>query len=188
MAARSRITVNGAILANSPSGPNSGVNGSGGAIKLIANEVLGNGQLEALPASLAGRVRIETPTLAGTIIISPESINVPPANPPVLWPPDTAPTVRVKSVAGVSTPAEVSAPLVNSADLAVQVNGTTFVELETRNFPIEGSVQVRVGAKFGNAAWYNATFQSGGFTSAVWRASVPLAAGFSALQARATAP
>jgi hypothetical protein len=189
IACRMSVIVDGQILAESRFLDYTGT-GSGGAVKLIANSVLGSGRISALsdPGALHGRTRVEATSLAPSVQIAPETIAVPPASPPVIWPPDNAPSIRIVSINSVSTPADPAAPLVNNADVAVQVNGTTQVLLETKNFPIEGVVEVRAIRKFGAAAAYTATLQSGGFTQAVWQATVTLPPGFSTFQARATAP
>jgi len=118
----------------------------------------------------------------------PETIAVRPASPPILWPPANAPTVRIVSVDAVDSPADPTAPLATSADIAIQNNDPVEIILETRNFPIEGVVEVRVAAKFGNYSWQRATNVSGNQTLATWRVTTALTKGFTTLQARATAP
>ena len=163
---------------------------SGGAIRLIAAQVSGTGDIHAQGSSGAGngRIRIETLTLAPTIRITPVTIAVAPAAIPIIWPADDAPSVRVASVDGTPTPGDPTAPLVSAADIPLQNNGTVQVILETKNFPLEGVVQLRTVQKYGPAAWVTATNSAGTFAQAIWIANVTFVPGFTTLQARATVP
>jgi hypothetical protein len=186
------VSVGGVVNANGGSaGSYGGGGGSGGAIKVIAETVSGIGQLKALstrPGGDAGRIRIETPNLASTLQISPETIAVQPAATPIIWPADDAPTVRVYSVDGVMAPTDPAAPLVSSADVGIQKNSTVQVILSATNFPVSGNVQLRTVQKYGPAAWVTASYTSGNFASSQWTANVTFAPGFTTLQARATVP
>lgn len=184
IAARESFTLNGMLMSRGGSAAHSG---SAGAVRIIASAVMGEGQIDC-NFGYPGRIRIETPTLATAIRTFPETIKVAPASPPMIWPPANAPTARIVSVAGTSTPTDPTAPLVNAADVGLTVNGNATVLVETRNFPIEGVVQVRAAAKFGGAIWNTCTLVSGNFAVATWSASVTFPPGFTTLQARATAP
>ena len=174
---RRRISANGGTIDHAP--------GSGGAIKLIANQVLGSGALSAIPD---GRIRIETSALATDIDLFPETIAVPLTDPPVIFPPANAPTVRIVSVDAITAPDDPTAPLKASADVTIQNNGPVTITLETNNFPIAGVVQLRYVGKFGGDAWLNCTYASGGINSALWTVTHTFTDGFTTLQARATAP
>jgi len=167
--------------------------GTGGAIKLIANAVTGTGNLNAgNPDSYAGngRLRIEANILSATLTSNPPTIAVAPGTTPIIFQSATSPTVKIISVDGINSPADPMAPLVSSADIAIQKNTPVTIVLETRNFATAGAVvAVRVANKFGGASSYNATLDSGGTsTLSTWRVSTTLAPGFVTLQARATAP
>ena len=191
IAAAGGIAINGLITAN---GGAALFGGSGGAIRLIAPQVSGNGQVTAFnpsfggPGGLAGRIRIETTALAPTLQTTPVTIAVAPAAIPIIWPADDAPTVRVASVDGTPIQGDPTAPLVSAADIPLQNNGTVQVILETKNFPLEGVVQLRTVQKYGPAAWVTATNSAGTFAQATWIANVTFAPGFTTLQARATVP
>ena len=101
---------------------------------------------------------------------------------------ETTPTVRVVSVGTFAAPADPTAPLVSSADVAIQNDLPAVVMLETKNFPIEGVVQVRAAQKWGTAAWICAWYVSGDQATAQWRATNTFVKGYTTLQARATAP
>ena len=167
--------------------------GSGGAVRLIASQISGSGEINCLPhypsnGGDPGRIRIESPVLSSALRTYPETIAVPPATPPLIWPPAGAPTVRVVSVATIAAPADPTAPLVSSADVAIQNDSPSVIMLETQNFPIEGVVQVRAAQKWGSASWINASYVSGNQASAQWRATNTFVKGYTTLQARATAP
>lgn len=161
-------------------------NGSAGAIRLVANAITGNGTVNATGD---GRIRLEANSVAGTVVPSPQTIAVPPANPPVIWPAASAPTVKIVSVDGNATPVVPTASLDLSADVGISTNGATTVTLQTTNFPVNGVVEVRSATKFAaNAAWTAAAFQSGDANLATWTATLTFPAGFTTLQARATVP
>lgn len=165
--------------------------GSGGAVRIIAAQVLGSGEINCLPGSYDadnGRIRIESPVLSPPLRLYPETIAVPPATPPMIWPPAAAPSVRIVSVDTIAAPADPTAPLVSSADVAIQNDTPAVIMLETQNFPIEGMVQVRAAQKWGSASWINASYVSGNQATAQWRATNTFVKGYTTLQARATAP
>jgi hypothetical protein len=134
-------------------------------------------------------LRVETNALALNLQTYPETIGVPPANPPVIWPATNAPIAKVISVDAVNAPLDPRAPLVAGADVAIQNSNQVAILIQTQNFPIEGGVQLNITPKFGNRTTLNATRLSGGdITSAIWRVQTTLPQGFVTLQARATQP
>lgn len=192
IAAGNNILINGRILCNGGKGDIS-VNwgGSGGAIKLIADSVSGSGLLEAKHPNRAdsvGRIRIEANALDVALQSTPETIAVPPANPPVLWPAENAPKARILSVDAVAAPEDPRSPLIAAADLAIQNNSPVNILIETRDFPIEGVVHLHVIPKFSDRTRLTATRVSGDINQAIWRVTTTLPQGFVTLQARATQP
>jgi hypothetical protein len=190
VAASSTVTVSGVISAN-------GISqdwywwmrgGSGGAIRLIGSSVLGNGVISAMGTQGVGRIRIEAFTSSALLRISPETIAVPPAPTPILWPAENAPTARVVSVDAINAPTDPHAPLVAAADVAIQNSNPVNIVIETKNFPIEGVVQLFITQKFGGRTTLNATRLSGDITSAIWNVQTTLPQGFVTLQTRATQP
>lgn len=176
--------------------------GSGGAVRIIAQTLSGEGSISCLGGRYAysgptdtnfleegseGRIRIEANNFSevGTF---PETVAVPTANPPLIFPPANAATVRIVSVSNSPAPADPTAPLQSTSDIAIQNNGPVTITLQTTNFPLEGVVQVRVAEKFGNASYFTATNTGGNIASATWELSRTFADGFTTLQARATAP
>jgi hypothetical protein len=159
--------------------------GSGGAIRLVANSISGTGTIDVRND---GRIRLEANSVSGNVVTLPQTIAVPPATPPTIWPGNGAPTVKITNVDSSAAPAVPTAPLDLTADVGVSTNGATTVTLQTTNFPTTGTVQVRAAPKFGAASWTTAVFQSGDATSANWTATVTFPTGFTTLQARATVP
>jgi len=187
IAAGSAINVNGTITALGGSNNYSGSGyGSSGAIRLVADAISGNGTLDARDN---GRLRLESNSVSGSLVTLPQTISVPPAIPPVIWPGNDAPTVRIVSVDSAAAPAVPTAPLDLSADIGISTSGATTVTLQTTNFPTTGLVEVRAAPKFGAAAtWTTAAFQSGDANAATWTATLTFPTGFTTLQARATLP
>ena len=192
------LTLDGTIQCNGGSRPatfgSDPGQGSGGSVRVVADTVLGSGSLEARDglgnssSGSAGRIRLEAVTASTTLKSFPETVAVPPASPPLIFPPANAPTVRIVSIDGIPAPADPRAPLNANADLAIQNNEPVVITVETTNFPIEGVVQLRVAQKFGNAVWLDCEFVSGTINQATWNVTRALTDGFSTLQARATAP
>lgn len=186
------ITCNGGTRVDT-SGGDASV-GTGGSIRLIAGMIAGDGSLTCADGFGstggvdAGRIRIETGMFSTNIVTQPETVAVPPASPPVIFPPANAPTVRIVSVDAIAAPADPRAPLSANADLTIQNNGPVIVTIQTTNFPIEGIVELRRAPKFGNASWTTANFVSGTLAAATWTVTTTFTDGFSTLQARATAP
>jgi hypothetical protein len=187
IAAAGNVTLSGQIDAR---GVNSSQGSStGGAIKLIANQVSGGGALHAITSNTpGGRIRIETNSLSQNIQTYPETVGVIPANPPILWPAENAPKARVVSVDAVNAPLDPTSPLVAAADVAIQNNAPVNIDIETLDFPIEGVVRLVVIPKFGSRYWLTATRISGDINVATWRVTTTLPPGFVTLQARATQP
>ncbi len=193
IASVSVVSINGSINANGGASDSNGNPnwGSGGAIKIIAEQIAGTGLLSAIAPQFSGslgRIRLETYSLASTIQRFPDTIAVPPASTPIIFPGSNAPTVRVVSVAVANAPTDPTAPLGSSADIGIQANTAVTVVIETKNFPISGTVQLRGSGKFGGFALQPATYASGDFTTATWTVSSVFTPGFSTLQAIATAP
>ena len=169
--------------------------GSGGAVRLVGETVLGNGGISAVGLTATdakngsnGRIRIEANSMSPDLTTAPSTIAVAPGDTPIIWPPDNAPNVKIVSVDSVSAPEDPSSNLLTSSDIGIQTDEEVEVILETTNFPIEGVVNLRVGRKFSTAYNRNAAYVSGDFNKATWRAVTGFSAGFSVLQARATAP
>lgn len=202
IAATGTITINGLIRANgqsmsfSSAGP-----GSGGAVRLIADTVTGtsSGRIEAVgglntfSSSIDstggnGRIRIEANSFTGSIATIPSTSAVLPDDPVLLWPPDTAPTIRIVSVGNATAPVDPRA-LLSGTDIAL--NGVTAgdIVLETTNVEPNATVIVRITPGSGPPSTVNATLTTGTRELATWTASgVTLPSDAFVVQARAENP
>jgi hypothetical protein len=179
------MTINGSITADG--GTESTVAGSAGAIRLVANQILGIGTIDA-SSPTPGRTRIEANYASPTLNIFPNAAAVPPGITPVVWPPANAPTVAVISVDSQSAPANPLATVTTSSDVTIQNNSPVVILLQTQNFPIQGAVSLRILPKYGSAQTLAATYISGNVNSAIWAVTNTLPQAYCTLQARATAP
>ncbi len=180
VAAAGIVEINGSITATGNS------TGSGGAVRIVADMINGSGTIDTRND---GRIRLEANSVAGNVATLPQTIAVPPAVPPTIWPGNDAPTVKVVAVDASSAPSVPTAPLDLTADIGISTSGATTITVQTTNFPTTGLVEVRSAPKFGaSAVWTTAVFQSGDASSATWTATVSFPSGFTTLQARATLP
>lgn len=194
IACRNRVTLNGLISCRSADNTQlSAQTGSGGAAKIIADSIVGSGQVDVRAGTggggSSGRIRLEATNYTASILYQPSSIVVTPDSPVQLWPSGSSPTCRVVSVNGLETPEEplamLSAP---SADVIFTAGGSVPVVVETTNLPTTSVVSVRVVPTRGNSITVSATLTSGDQSSATWTAMATVPTGHSAIQVRALAP
>lgn len=192
IAAGGSVEINGRLSARTDIGGE--YPGSGGAIKVIADRVTGAGIIDVSATSHpgnynnVGRVRVEANSVSPTLRIFPNTIGVPPESTPVIWPPESAPTVAITSVNSVSAPVDPRAEILTSSDLNISTNAPVDILLKVQNFPPNGVIRVRVTPKYGSHFLVPAAFVTGDFASATWKATTPLPQGFCVLQAHATSP
>ena len=187
IAAGGTVTINGHVTANG-----SGINGSGtdggtdysggGAIRIVANSIQGSGSVSAAV------VRTEANSISQNLVITPNTIIVPPGTTPVIWPATNAPTVTVISVNGASAPSDPLAGVLTSSDVNISTNNPVDIMLQAQNFPPSGVVVVRVTPKYANYFNVNASYVSGTFAQSTWKATTTFPNGFCVLQAHATSP
>jgi hypothetical protein len=190
------VTATGRINANGGSGL-TGVGGtafhagggSGGAIRLVAPEVTGTGELSALGGSGAGGgapagsglIRIEsfTPAITGganppaTISAAPGPVTV--AGNAALT---SLPTLTISSVGGVAAPATPGGSY-TTADVSLP-SGTTnpiTVTLAVANVPVGTVFTVKLLPKFGNPTTVASTASAGTFATSTATASVTFPSG-----------
>lgn len=158
--------------------------GGDGAIRVVAETIQGGGQINAG----SGRVRTEANSLSSRLTLTPNTIAVPPGSNPQIWPAESAPRAFIRSVHSTLVPNNPLAGVETTTDVNIQTNGALKVLIETRNFPPNGAVTLRVIPKYG--AFYDvaAGFANGGFSNATWSATTTLPQGFCVLQAHATSP
>lgn len=174
----------------------SGGPGSGGAIRLIANVIEGNGLIRVTGGSGPysrnggeGRIAIEANSHSGVITTIPGAVSIKPETPPILWPPDDFPDVEVISVAGVPVSDEPLGLLgPPNADVTIDIDSSEEVEIliRTRNLnPAESEVVVKVTPVSGSHEMLTVTEpQSGDANEAIWAVRTTFFKGFAAIQAR----
>ena len=188
IAATGTITIQGAVTANG--GQLFGtVGGSGGAIRLIADGVVGGGTISANPGhavASAGRIRIEIRTTVDPgLSVSPLPSTGRPATPALLWPPAADASVRIVSVGSEPWPSDPKAQFNAAADVLPDILSASLpVIIETKNVPTSAAVNLRVVPPKGNATLLPATFQSGNVDTAQWRVMITPQSGNTALQVR----
>jgi hypothetical protein len=162
----------------------------------MCEEIRGPGYFDV---DRAGRIRIEAnsqrltnPSFADWIAPRPADAN----GNVIIWPPADAPKATILSLTTVTngvtvsypSPAEPLAPLNGTPDLLIQTTNIVEILVETLNFPIEGSVNVRVIPKGNNASLIGARWVSGNFARALWKATNTMGTAYTTLQVRAYAP
>lgn len=163
-------------------------NGSGGSVRLVADRLEGDGLiLTRLGSESPGRVRIEVnhSAFSGQIIGS-ISVGIP-GNPPLIWPPNSAPSVRIVQVAGQNAPSDPSARF-DQPDMSVGSSGTVTVRIAAQNVPSNWNVTLRIVRFAGDDFRVNATRVSGNDANSVYEATLALPPGMMTLQVRASAP
>jgi hypothetical protein len=204
------LTVNGQILSNGGNGynrtaydaNNDGGGGSGGGIRLVAHTFSGNGLIEAqggggvsYPGAL-GRVRLERVVNNDTwtaIAPDPSVVGLTDGDTALLWPTDTAPTVKVISIGNEDVPGD---PLASfgtvGADVALAQTNTTQVLIETTYVEQASVVTVRVTSR--SNADYTETVASVDEVISTdpltirWIADIPVNTGYSAIQVHVVRP
>ncbi len=196
IAATGSVAVNGYCHADGGYHSTYAESGSGGAIRIIANQVLGAGTLEAAYYGDPGRIRLEANTVANTITVNPSTVGVAPANPAVIFPTTNAPTVTIVSVAGLAAPADpkaIMSPDTGADDLAIAATSAVNIILQTKNFPTTGTVNVYIKPLNSAQSILTAALVSGNSSQATWQVSTVLpyptaSQGHTVIQARAVAP
>ena len=174
--------------------------GSGGGIRLIAESLIGNGQISAMRhegtgGAGEGRIRIERVSGSGTqsILPTPSLVALDPGATPQIWVPGDGPSVRIASIGGHSAPIDPRARFgLQGADVQLLTSSSTQVIIETRNVEDTSDVIVRV-TPLGGADYstHNASVHEVVSTDPLiirWQANVPVQLGHSAMQVRVVRP
>jgi hypothetical protein len=201
-------TLNGILTANGGAGryTTSGADlnasgGSGGGVRVVTNSLDGTGVTRALggggyQTGGSGRIRLERVINNNTIEVTPDPSMVPltDGDTALLWPPTDAPTVKILSIGGVSTPADPRAAFgTTGADVVLPEVATMQVVIETVGVEQASLVQVRLTPR-SNASYstVNAVVdhvEDAGPPEVVhWTAEIPVGNGYSAIQAKVVRP
>jgi len=152
--------------------------GSGGAVRLVANELAGPAGtfLQALGGGGggAGRIRLEANTFNNAWTTTPEaSVALLGGPEPQLWPdPNAHPRIVVTKVGDKLAPLDPRAQLgFQSTDIDLVGVGPVTVLIETSNIPVDGTwnVQLRLVPRSGADSYFTASLVSGNQTAAVWK-------------------
>ena len=168
--------------------------GSGGGIRLVSDTIAGPGTLNAgggygQMLGGAGRIRLEANSIDPSITHDPPYTAGSPGATVTVWPEATAPTIRVTQLHTEPVPADPWASMAYPfADVSIAIAEPVTVDLTANNMPLDWVVTVRVVPRNGADQSVSATFLSGDETESYWQASVVMPQGFSAVQARASAP
>lgn len=168
--------------------------GSGGAVRILADKVLGAGSIYCVGGSSStynaatsgglGRVRIEANTVSSAIVTIPRTVRV---DPQPIWPDMGAPVLRISSIGGVSAPTDPRATVDTAgADLNVPSGVVSDILIQTANVSTNASIMVRVNAMSGPGMIIPAKFDSGDRESGLWKASATIPSGFVVFQAYGT--
>ncbi len=208
------LTVNGIIQADGGTGRNYSSSetggGSGGGIRLVATTLAGTGIVEAIggggyQTGGDGRIRIERVNNSNTLAVTPDAslLALEDNTAPVIWPPSTAPTVKIISFTygpegeeqTVESPDDPYASFgTNGADVVLDEVSTASVLIETTNVEWESTVKVRVTPKF-NATYTEVEVdaedkvQVGEDPLTIrWTAELPVSTGYAAVQVKVIRP
>lgn len=207
IAATGNCTLNGAISSRGGNGVDdfAGTDaetggGSGGGIRIVCDQLFGSGSLSATggggwDAGGLGRIRLERSQYTGSIQITPGPSVIPlsAGDTAILWPPSTAPQVRVVSIGGETAPADPRAAFgAFGADVVLPETNTTQIVIETTNVEQASSVEVRMTPRAGaNASRIAASVDSVVTTDPLvvrWVADLPANVGYSAVQVHVVRP
>lgn len=191
IAAGGRITVDGSLTANghSVSVGTAGA-GSGGGIRLIADEIVGTGTISArggtgTHAGGFGRIRLEANAISLTSSGIPEASVGTVVEPLRLFPDASTPTIRSVSLGGENVPDD---PRPGGVDLTLADPGVHELTIEAENVPTDSIVTVRVTPRTGEDFSVEASFVSGNITASTWTATLDLPSGASHIGVRAELP
>jgi len=204
VASSTQIVVSGAVVANggvsgvvdtTRNTARSGGGGSGGAIRLVAPRLEGSGQLRAVGGDgrnagagrtgddgRNGRIRIEAFQYLGPTDVDP-SPSV--ATPGPVFPPPTAPAIRVTTVDGVAAASDPTGSFVQP-DVTIQAASAVTIELETRNIPPGTVLELTLDPETGEPVTTTSTAVAGTLESGTATATATFPSGFTRLFVRAT--
>lgn len=178
-----------------------GGGGSGGGLRIVANELAGDGVISALPgvgrsrSGSVGRIRVEYVADSSLLQVTPQPSVVPLASgsSALIWPPADAPNVRILSVGGETVGSDPRASFgTHGADAVIPEASTTEVVVETTNVEEAAEVYVRVtprtNAKHQFIQALSYTVESTDPLVLHWTADIPVSVGYSALQAKVIRP
>lgn len=196
IASSTRINLTGVVSARGGSGGGTvggqygGGGGSGGAIRLMATTIQGTGQLIVTgggPGSAGGpgsqgRVRLEAINQQFTGSADPSTYY---SRPGSIFPPTSAPRVRVSAVDGVSVPASPTGGF-PPADVIISAAGTVTFSIEASNIPVGTVVRLSMFSDSRQTLTIDSTPLAGTLASSTATATATIPSGFSRFTVQAT--
>ena len=191
--ANTSISVSGSIVANGGVGGKvayRAAGGSGGAIRLVADYVAGDGELRALGGESGsadggeGRIRVEGNTVNLTDPGDPLFVE---DTPGFVFPPAGTPKLRATALNAVDVPDDPEGVIDDPVDVDVNINtcDSITLEIEAENVPLDTTVDVRVVPASGYSSVFTSTPLAGTYESSDATADVSFPAGYSVVQLRA---
>lgn len=197
IASSTKVTVAGSITANGGKGGMIGLNcsfnrvtgsGSGGAIRLVAPQILGAGTIEATPgiqpscfynASHSGRIRLEANTLSFAGVSTPGYASGAPTgvSPTSVPPLISAPSLRIASIAATAMPPVPTASSTTpDVTLPIGTSNLVPVVLSANNIPVPTQFTIQVHSPSTSSPMLTVTSgaSSGVFASSTATANVTL--------------
>ncbi len=187
------ITANGGSGGNPTTGAGSGGGGSGGAIRLIAPIISSLGSAASLTAQggdtfsgtnrgSQGRIRLEAFQHLFTSRIDP-----PPAvaSPGPIFPPASAPAVRIVSIGGVAVPANPTASFI-APDVTLDNAATVTIQLAGSKVPVGTIVHLTLTPETGPTLNADSTPLAGTLDASTATASITIPHGFSRFSVQAS--
>lgn len=207
IACNDTLAINGGVRARSLDTGQNETGGSGGAIRLICNRLLGTGTLVATSIAVgcgggtgggSGRIRVEANEVSFAHVGDPVASFGLPGATAAIWPDDAvAPSCHVVTLGQATIPSDPRASFAFPYADVNLTNGTAqTLVIECRNVPTGGdppgtpawNVVARVVPRGSAPFTANATYVSGDYAQSIWHATLNLPSGFAAIQVRAAMP
>ena len=180
----------GACNSGVPPAAQSSGGGSGGSIRLMAPEIMGTAALRAPGGTSCnsggtgspGRIRLEAFNLSLTGQVDPSPFTSPPG---LIFPPASAPAVRIVSIAGVAVPENPTASFI-TPDVTLDNTTIATIQLAASKVPVGTVVHLTLTPETGEIVNVDSTPLAGTFDSSTATASVTIPHGFSRFSVQAS--
>lgn len=170
-----------------------GGSGSGGAVRLIADHITNQGQLQARKGAGTGRpggngrIRAEANSFSLVDLGDPLLVSDLPGP---IFPPVGAPKLQATLLGSQTVPLDPAA-IINdpfNSDVLLSSSGSVMLQIDAENVPVGTTVSVRIAAVPGVVSTVTSTPLAGTFAASTATATVTMPAGYSIVQLRASFP
>jgi hypothetical protein len=173
--------------------PYCGGGGSGGSLRLIAPVIdgpstsaslsaRGGGSYNSAAQGSRGRIRLETFQLGFIGMVDPSPST---AKPGLVFPPTSAPAVRITSIGGVAVPANPTASYI-TPDVTLDDATSVTIQLAASKVPVGTVVHLTLTPETGSIVMVDSTPLAGTFESSTATATVTIPHGFSRFSVQAS--